>query len=349
MKRVGDIYGKIIDIDNLREADRKASRGRHHKHAVRKHYERQEEELIKLRGTLEEMSYRTSEYHVFTIHEKKDREVHSLPYFPDRILHHAIMSIVEPIWHRTFIRDTYGSIPRRGIHGAMKRMKEFISKGRDADRLYCLKIDIRKFFPNINHSKLKEIVRKKIKDEKFLSLIDEIIDSADGLPIGNYTSQYLSNLYLAYFDHWVKEELRVKYYIRYVDDMVFLSDSKEELRRILEEVRKYLKEKLFLDLNGKEQIFPVADNRYDRKGRGIDFLGFVFYRKQTLIRKSIKKNFCRKAAKIGKIEGMDSKIYKKELASWFGWAKYSNSRNLIKKIIKTEINESLLRQKTFGR
>ena len=231
----------------------------------------------------------------------------------------------------------------------MKRMKEFISMERKTEKLYCLKIDIKKFFPYIDHDIMKAIIRKKIKDKRFLVLIDEIIDSADGLPIGNYTSQYLSNLYLAYFDHWVKEVLKVKYYIRYVDDMIFLSASKEELHRILDEVRKYLRENLHLSLNGKEQIFPVAENRYDKRGRGIDFLGFVFYRRQTLIRKFVKKNFCRKAAKLRKKKDIDLKTYKRKLASWFGWAKYSNSRHLIKKILKSEIYESLLRQKAFGR
>lgn len=165
-------------------------------------------------------------------------------------------------------------------------------------------------------------------------MIDEIIDSAEGLPIGNYLSQFLANLLLAYFMHWVKEVKKVRHYFRYADDMVFLSDDKGELHALLADIKTYLAS-LNLSLKGNEQIFPIAYNREDRYGRGLDFVGFVFYRNQTLIRKGIKKTFCRKAAGLNRRKPpLTVKAYKQELCSWLGWAKYSDSRNLLKTIIK---------------
>lgn len=147
---------------------------------------------------------------------------------------------------------------------------------------YCLKLDIRKFYPSINHDILyNDIVKRKIKDPYILKILKEIIYSANGVPIGNYLSQYFANLYLAYFDHWVKEQLKCKFYFRYADDIVILSNSKEFLHDVLNKIRVYLKDKLALDLKPNYQIFPV-------EARGIDFVGYIFRHRYTLLRKSIK-------------------------------------------------------------
>ena len=122
------------------------------------------------------------------------------------------MNILEQIWVSVFTKDTYSCIKGRGIHGAMRNVKRAI-KDRENAR-YCLKIDIRKFYPSIDHDVLKAIIRRKIKCKDTLALLDTIIDSTDGVPIGNYLSQYFANLMLAYFDHWIKEEKRVRYYFR---------------------------------------------------------------------------------------------------------------------------------------
>jgi hypothetical protein len=174
-------------------------------------------------------------------------------------------------------------------------------------------------------------VRKKIKDKRLLALLDDIIDSAPGVPIGNYLSQYFANLYLAYVDHRIKEELGVRYYVRYADDMVFLASTKQELSRILDKLKDMLAE-LKMILKGNEQIFPVAWNRTYRHKRGIDFVGFVFYHNQILIRKSIKQSFARKCAYLNR-KNIDGKQYKQGVASWLGWAKYSNSHNLKHKLL----------------
>lgn len=138
-------------------------------------------------------------------------------------------------------------------------------------------LDIRKFYPSIDHEVLKGIIRKKIKDQKLLQLLDEIIDSAEGVPIGNYLSQFFANLYLTYFDHWLKEDKQVKYYFRYADDIVILHKDKEYLRELFEEMKQYL-DTLKLTFKDNYQIFKVED-------RGISFVGYVIRHDYTLVRK----------------------------------------------------------------
>ena len=185
-------------------------------------------------------------------------------------------------------------------------------------------MDIRKFYPSINHDILYEIIQKKLKDPELLTLLKEIINSADGVPIGNYLSQFFANLYLAYFDHWVKEELKCKFYYRYADDVVILDGDKNHLRNILLAIKIYLKYVLKLELKPNYQIFPVDD-------RGIDFVGYKFYHSHILLRKSIKKKLFKlikryKDKKIGKEE------LKRRMQSYFGWLKYCNSKHLLQKI-----------------
>lgn len=339
MKRIGNLYEKIISIDNLKLADEKARKGKLQSYGVRIHDKHREANILSLHEMLKNKTFKNSEYSTFTIFEPKERLIFRLPYYPDRILHHAIMNVLEPIWVDVFTKDSYSCIKGRGIHGAMRGVKRAM-KDKEKAR-YCLKLDIRKFYPSINHRILKDIIRRKIKCKDTLDLLGIIIDSAEGIPIGNYLSQYLANLFLTYFDHWIKEEKKVKYYFRYADDMVFLSDSKEELHSLLADIKIYLST-LNLHLKGNEQVFPIAENREDKHGRGLDFVGFVFYRNQTLIRKGIKKNFCRAAARLNKRNDLDAKAYKQEICSWLGWAKYTDSVNLLKKIIKPNFYEKCL-------
>lgn len=339
MKRIGNLYEQIISLGNLRLADEKARRGKTKKYGVRIHDKNREANLLALHESLKNHSFKNSDYTTFTIYEPKERLIFRLPYYPDRILHHAIMNVLEPIWVSIFTKDTYSCIKGRGIHGAMRRVKQAMKDCEYAR--YCLKVDIRKFYPSIDHEVLKRIIRKKIKCKETLALLDTIIDSADGVPIGNYLSQYFANLILAYFDHWVKEVKRVRYYFRYADDMVFIAPTKEELHVLLSDVKAELAT-LHLSLKGNEQIFPLAANRQDKHGRGLDFVGFVFYHKQTLIRKSIKRNFCRAAARQNRRANMSQRAYKQAICSWLGWAKYCNAKNLLKTIIKPQFYETCI-------
>lgn len=202
MTRYGNLYYKVYDLDNLRLAYYKARKGKRNRYGVQLFDKDVEGNLLQLQKELMSKTYKTSEYSVFKIYEPKEREIYRLP-FRDRVVHHAIMNVLEPIWVSLFSFDTFSCIKKRGIHGAQKALNKILVNDPEGTT-YCLKGDVKKFYPSIDHDVLKEIVRRKIKDEDLLSLIDSIIDSAPGVPIGNYLSQYLANLYLAYFDHDIK-------------------------------------------------------------------------------------------------------------------------------------------------
>lgn len=326
MKRIGNLYDKVCSIENLTLADDIARKRKTHTHGVRVHDRNRMKNLKKLHEDLTNQTFKTSEYSIFTIYEPKEREIYRLPYYPDRILHHAIMNVLEPIWTSIFTADTYSCLKGRGIHAAAARVKRAL---RDDPKgtVYCLKLDIRKFYPSIDHDILKAILRRKLKDVRLLTLLDSIIDTATGVPIGNYLSQFFANLYLAYLDHWIKEEKGCRYYFRYADDIVILHESKEFLHGLYREIAAYLADNLKLEVKGNWQVFPVA-------ARGIDFVGYVFRHTHTRMRKGIKKNFCRRVAKLNKRPKITEKSYKRGICSWWGWAKHCDSRNLIKTLLK---------------
>jgi retron-type reverse transcriptase len=336
MKRIGNLYDKIISIENLQLADEKARKGKLKSYGVIRHDKNREQNIFRLHEMLKNGIFKTSEYDIFTIYEPKERKIYRLPYFPDRIVHHAIMNILEPVWVSVFTTDTYSCIKDRGIHAAAKKLKKAL-KDNPNDTKYCLKIDIKKFYPSINHNILKHIIRQKIKDKNLLSLLDEIIDSAEGLPIGNYLSQYLANLYLAYFDHWLKENKAVKFYFRYADDIVILHRDKLYLHELFKEMQTYLSDNLKLQIKSNWQVFPVAS-------RGIDFIGYVFYHTHTRLRKGIKQRFCRRLAWINKRNALTEAELKQNICSWWGWAKHCDSRNLINKTFKNLQHEIKFRQ-----
>jgi len=317
MKRIGNIYEQITSLVNLQEADRKAQKGKTSQYGVIKHNLNREGNLFMLQDMLQSKSYRTSDYDIFTVHEKKERIVYRLPFFPDRIAHHAIMNVLEPIFVSTFTADTYSCIKKRGIHALLNNLKQDL---KDAPgTMYCLKFDIKKFYPSVDHYVLKQLLRRKFKDKDLLWLLDEIVDSAPGLPIGNYLSQYLANFYLSYFDHWLKEEKRMKYYYRYADDIVILHHDKAFLHALLEDIKHYLEE-LKLEVKGNWQVFPVED-------RGIDYVGYVFRHKYIKVRKGIKKSFARKLKKHPQ---------RASIASYKGWLKHANAKHLTKKLLQHE-------------
>lgn len=318
MKRKGNLFESIISIENLTAADTIAQKGKSGQYGVMLHNQKKSDNIEHLHYLLKNKLYKTSEYKIFEVFEPKKREVYKLPYFPDRITHHAIMRQLESIFVSNFTADTYSCIKGRGIHKASQNLRKALKDKQGT--VYCLKLDIEKFYPSVNHEVLKALLRRKFKDQDLLWLLDEIIDSADGLPIGNYLSQYLANFYLSYFDHWIKEQKHVKYYYRYADDMVILSPNKTELHSLLNEIKTYLSDNLKLKVKGNYQVFPVSS-------RGIDFVGYVHYHSHTLLRKSIKKRFAMAAKK---------KNNKASIASYLGWAKHCNSINLLKKIIPDE-------------
>lgn len=319
MKRLGTLYQKVCSLANLQLADQIARKGKGWQYGVKVHDRNRVQNIVALREILLSKIYRTSPYTTFTVFDRKEREVFRLPYFPDRITHHAIMNVLEPIFVSVFTADTYSCIKGRGIHAAARAVRAALCD--HAGTQFCLKLDVRKFYPSIDHDIMKQLILRKIKDPDLLWLLDDIIDSAPGLPIGNYLSQYLANFYLTYFDHWIKEDLRVKYYFRYADDLVILGPDKNDLHQLRIRITQYLNEKLKLQVKENYQVFPVAS-------RGIDFVGYVFYHTHTRLRKGIKKNFARMISRNNNPQS---------IASYMGWALHCNSNHLIKTLLHEKV------------
>lgn len=317
MKRKGNLYHQIVSIENLQLADEIARKGKSKRRDIIAHDRNKDNNIQQLRQMLLDKTYTTSPYRTFTITEPKERIVYELPYFPDRITHHAVMNVLEPVLVASYTADTYSCIKGRGLHATVRNMRRAL-KDR-ANTTYCLKLDVQKFYPSVDHDILKARLRRKIKDKDLLWLLDNIIDSAEGLPIGNYLSQYFANVYLSGFDHWIKEHKRVKYYFRYADDIVVLAANKPYLHALLADIRGYLADNLKLQIKSNYQVFPVA-------ARSIDFLGYRFYHTHTLLRKSIKQSLCRAVA---------GKRPQQSIASLLGWASHCNSRHLVKKLLNT--------------
>ena len=319
MKRYGYLYEQVYDMDNLRLAHKMARKGKTWYADVRMVDSNPDKYLSRLAKSLKEQTYKTSPYVDFTIIDKgKERDISKLPYYPDRICHWAIMLVLEPIFMKTFISDTYASIPGRGVHLASNRIRKALHDIEGTQ--YCLKMDIKKYFPSIDHGILKQKLRKKIKDEKMLWLLDEIIDSYDnGIPIGNYLSQYFANFYLSEIDHAIKERLRCKYYWRYMDDMVILSDDKEWLWWCFSYIDSMVN-RLNLQMKRNYQVFPVDK-------RGVDFLGFVHYHGYTMLRKKIAQRIKNKSHELQSRRLVERD--RNSVMSYYGWLIHANCKHFM--------------------
>lgn len=319
MKRYGNLYPKVYDLDNLRLAEKKARKGKGNRDEVKRFEADLEANLSALQAELRDKTYKTSPYHTFKIYEPKEREISRLP-FRDRIVHHAIMNVLEPLWVGILSTRTYACVKKRGIHGAAKAVRKALALDPGGTTV-ALKGDIQKYYPSIDHAVLKALVRKKLKDPDLLWLIDEIIDSAPGLPIGNYLSQYLANVYLCYFDHDLKTCFGLK-------------DNPAALQAYF---ALYIGTELKLTVKGNWQVFPVEI-------RGIDFVGYVFRHAYTLVRKIIKQTFWRKVIRALK---SSRELTKKRLihtvCSYYGWCLHCNAKHLLQTIFNRFDNEIKLR------
>lgn len=283
MKRENNLFEKVITFDNLHHSFYQVLKGKRDKIAANSIFLNLEKELFSLQYELENDSYKPGEYNTFWITEPKARMISAAP-IRDRIVHHAIMNILEPVLEKKFIYHSYACRKGRGNHKALKQFVVWSRKSK-----FVLKMDIKKFFPTINHEIMKDVISSIIKDKRLIKLINLIIDNSNeqepvteyfegdslftpyekrkGLPIGNLTSQWFGNLYLNQMDHFIKEKLKMKMYLRYVDDFACFSDSKEELRDIRKEIVSFL-ENYRLKLNkGKSRTRQLKE--------GVEFLGFV--------------------------------------------------------------------------
>jgi retron-type reverse transcriptase len=325
MKRADNLYPEIYDFENLHKAYLLARRNKRYRGSVLDFSQNLEENLIIIQNELIWHQYKTGSYHEFYVYEPKKRLIKSLA-FKDRVVQHALNNIIEPIFDSTFIYDSYACRKGKGIHSGIDRLAGFIHQiCLKHQNPYVLKGDVHKYFPSINHKILFRIISKKIKCPKTLKLINKIIqsDGEIGIPIGNLTSQLFANIYLNQLDHYIKENLGIKYYIRYMDDFVIIHQDKVFLNIVLDKIESYLNNNLDLKLNGKTSIFPLKS--------GIDFLGYRSWRNHRLLRKSniirIKRTFkyFREQYNLGNI---DIEKINSTIQSWLGHAKHANTYNL---------------------
>ena len=285
MKRYGNLWPQVIEFENLLLAARKAQRGKRWRDNVLQFNDRLEPELIQMQHDLQTQTYQPGAYKTFPIREPKPRLISAAPY-RDRVVHHALCNVIMPIFERTFIDDSYANRLGFGTHRALQRFTQFARRHR-----YVLQCDIRKYFPSIDHEMLKSLLRRKIKCSQTLWLIDTIIDGSNqqetvldyfpgddlltpierrkGLPIGNLTSQCFANIYLNGFDHFVKEHLRAKQYLRYVDDFAVFSDDRAFLVDARLAIEDYLS-------TLRLRVHPIK-SQLSATRIGVNFVGFRIF------------------------------------------------------------------------
>ena len=320
VKKLKNVWGKIIEKDNIAYAYRKAKKGKSKYNAVR-YFEAHTEECLKeVQRLLTTKEFTTAEYKIKIIKEPKEREIFVLPFFPDRIIQHAIINILEPYFVKMFIPESYACIEGRGIHKGSLKIMEYVRKNK-----YCLKMDIRKFYPSINHDILMKIIERKIGDKNLLWLLNDIVRSIPGeknVPIGNLTSQWFGNLYMNELDKFVKHTLKVKCYLRYCDDFALFSNDKKQLNEAKFKIIEFLTTELKLSLS-KCDLF--------RTTQGVDFLGYRHFKDYILIRKSPVKRVKKRLDRVNRayLNGsMPHAKFRSIIASTDGWFKWANSHNL---------------------
>ena len=278
---------------------------------------------------------------------KKERTIVTPLFFPDQIIHHLIVSQLEPIVMKSLYDHAYGSIPDRGVHVAKKQLEKWI-RSYGNKRFYVFKCDIRHFYDSIDHNRYLDLV---------FNLIDSFEDTPNkGVPKGFFTSQWLANLYLTEFDHYIKEELHVKHYLRYMDDIVLLDTNKKRLRKKAKALEKFLNESLNLKLKDNWQLYRFVD-KDNKNGRDIDFMGFRFFRNKTILRKSNLRTIRRKANHLDKKrrcynEGTGKGVNAHDaqsMLSYLGWTKHADVYNWYQKEIKPKVNKRRLRKKVSYR
>lgn len=333
MKRVGNLYDAVCDLDNIKVAIEKASLGKRNKTAVRRVYESPDHYAAAIRHMLLTRNYVPSPYAIKVVKDgpsQKERTICKPCFFPDQIIHWALMLQLQPVIMRGMYEYTCGSVPGRGTSHAQKALRRWLD-GDYRGTKYCLKMDISKFYPSVDIDLLKGMFRRIVKDSECLWLIDTILDSAPlgGLPIGNYTSQWFSNFFLQGLDHFIKETLGIRYYIRYVDDLVLLGGNKKTLHRARIAIDGYL-HSINLLMKPNWQVFLV-------NARAIDFLGFRFYRDRTTLRKRNALRIRRRLTKIGRKKKLS---YEDACAvvSYWGWIQRSDSYYFYHKYVRPKVS-----------
>ncbi len=323
MKTYKNLYQELCSEENLALALKKAQKRKSRKPYVIEFKNNLDENLKRLREELLSEEYKPRPLRTFVIRDPKVRKIRK-SYFVDRIVHHAICNILEPIFEKRFIYDSFANRKGKGTLNAIKRFDKFkqkVSKN-NTRNCYVFKADIKHYFDEVNHSILIDILRKKVNDKKLISLISKVLKNHShrvGMPLGNMTSQFFANVFLNELDQFVKHELKAKYYIRYVDDFVILNNDKTILENHKEKINIFLKEKLQLELHTtKSKILLLK--------RGISFLGFRNYPHHRLLRKANVRTIKERIT-----QGNYDSICE-FLEGWMSYAKQANTYNLRHKI-----------------
>lgn len=322
MKRYGNVWPMVCTKENLKEAALHAMKGK----PGLKYFLKNEERLLEnLMNDLKNETYTLSPLKEFIVYEPKERIINYPKLYPDKVYQAAVMLIIKPLIVSKLTQDTYGSLEKRGIKGALSKMKKALKKNPD---WYYVQTDVKKFYESIDHDILKMKIRRIFKDQKLLRFIDANIDRHDkGLAIGTWLNQYLANLFLSDFDHYIKEVIRVPYYFRYMDDMVVLVPGKEEANKVLGVIKGEM-EKIKLTVKPTHRVAPVKI--------GIDFIGYKLFPGKTRLRRSIGFRFQRRFKRLIK-KGLGDPEIKQKIASYWGWCKHGNCRGLVKKILGNKI------------
>lgn len=338
MKSIRNQYWKICDFQKLLQAHKKSRRGKGNKNSIMKFETETQYNIFAIKRELETKTYKIGKYNEFKVYEPKERDIMSLGY-RDRIVQHVLCdNVLEPYLDARLDYDNAACRKGKGTHFALDRLKRHMKTAYNlwGCDYWVLKCDIRKYFYNIDHNILKEMLYKHIEDEDIKWLLDIIIDSTNGsvgLPIGNMTSQWLAVFYLDTMDKYIRTELGIKLYSRYMDDFVLIHKDREYLKVCLLKLREFLADKLKLELNEKTQIFPIRN--------GVDYVGFHSYLTETgkVIRKLRKKSKQKMKRKIHRFNEayskgeIDFEKVRQSTASWIGHAKHGNTYNLRKNIM----------------
>lgn len=333
------MFFDICNFENLHTAYLRARKGKRFRYAILEFSAALEENLLSLKHDLEHDSYVHGAYREFVVHDSKKRLIKAAP-FRDRVVHHAICAVIESLFERSFIFDSYACRRGKGTHRAVTRLHRFmqsIRKSSTAHRseqtIYCLQCDISKYFNSVDHEVLLRLIRKKITCLRTMQLIEHIVRSDTtalrrGIPIGNLTSQLFANVYLHALDTFVKRELSIRYYIRYMDDFLILGTNKQELHRIKQILKQFLEQKLCLTLHPKKAIiFPVYV--------GVNFLGYTVFETHRLLRTSTVKRFTRRIKKLiyqEKCAEVETMNIPNALLAWRVYAEFADSCGLQTKI-----------------
>ena len=332
-KRVNNIYLENISFSKLLEAHNKCKKHKRFKKQVIEFEMNLENNILKIGRELKKETYEFSEYFEFTIYEPKERKIKTLEYRDRVVQTWYVENFLKPNFEKAYMNDTYACIENRGTHKAVDKMQEYLKKAdKEYSDVWVLKCDISKFFFNVDRDILYKLIKRKIKDKYFLNITRKIIfynEEEVGIPIGNYTSQIYANIYLNELDKYIKEVLKVKYVVRYMDDFVLLLDSKEKAKAYLNKISKFLRTNLKLELNKKTSYFKAK--------QGVNFCGFRIWKTHRLLREQSKKKMKRKLKTFEKLY-RDNKIEQSYILacinSWMGHAKHCNSYNLRNKLFK---------------